>query len=443
MRAIRAMGRITQCLAAIALAAVIPAVPAYAEAMAKVQGTITDVSGQPLAKVEVVIENAVLKDKRLGPIKTKKNGRYIFPFVDTAIENEWRVVPKLEGYKILKVTWKHVDSQKQDRGSGTQTLNAKQEIPVVKPVLVGDVGVNEVDYVMVKEADFESELRKLAGGTPAAPAEAPVPAAGETPPEPAAAPVSGKSITDALDLMKAGKDAEAIPIFTEHLGKNPNNAPVQLTLGRAYVNTKQYDLAIPPLQTALRVNPSQEGAHFYLGIAYSSLGQDEAALQEFLAEIPISPDQDVAYSNAAAIYEKQGKMDEALEYYKKAAEINPQRPELHASLAKIYELKGNQAAAEAEYKALAAADPANAATTWYNIGAIAYNSDKNDDAVRAFRRAVDLDPSHGTAHRELGFALVKQGEFAQAVVHFKKYLELMPKAPDAASIRQMIQDLSR
>jgi tetratricopeptide (TPR) repeat protein len=250
-------------------------------------------------------------------------------------------------------------------------------------------------------------------------------------------------VTEAVDLIKAGKNEEAIPILKEAVGRTPDNGPIQFTLGKTYIATKQYDQAIAPLQKSLAVKPDMAGAHFYLGVAYSEMGQDAQALKEFEAEIPISPQQDSAYSNAAALYEKQGNLDKALEYYKKAAELAPTRPELHASMASIYEKKGDQTAAEAEYKALAESDPAHAAVTWYNVGATAKNSDKNDDAVKAFQKAVAIDPSYAVAHRELGYALVKQGDFKGAVTQFNKYLELLPKAPDAGEIRAMAKQLSQ
>jgi len=112
-------------------------------------------------------------------------------------------------------------------------------------------------------------------------------------------------------------------------------------------------------------------------------------------------------------------------------------------MAQIYEKKGNQAMAEVEYKALADVDPANAAVTWYNIGAIAKNNDKNADAAKAFKKAVELDPKYAQAHRELGYALVQQGDFAGAAAHFKEYLALAPTAPDAGEIKAMVRQLSK
>jgi len=432
-------------------------VPALATDTTKVSGTVVDNTGAPIEKVEIWFENAKIQGKRVGPVKTNKKGKYIYPYLDVGIEPEWKVVPKLPGYLVLKISWKLIDSQRNDRGTSEQILNTKQEIPAIHPVLVGDSGINEVNFILAKEGDFNNALRQAVatqqggGGAPAAvPASAGGAAAaapavqGSAPAAPDAAPAPpSHTVTEAVDLIKAGKNAEAIPILKENLEKNPGNAAVQFTLGKAYINTKEYDQAMAPLQKALSIKPDQAGAHFYLGIAYSQMGQDAEALKEFEAEIPLSPGQDSAYSNAAAIYEKQGNLDKALEYYKKAVEIAPNRPELHASMATIYEKQGNQAAAQAEYKALAEADPQHAAVTWFNIGAIAKNNDKNDEAIKAFQKAVELDPSYAVAHRELGYALVKQGDFKGAVGQFNKYLELSPSAPDAGEVRAMSKQLSR
>jgi Flp pilus assembly protein TadD len=431
--------------------------PAHAEVTAKVTGVVTDDSGQPLEKVEVWFENATIQGKRVGPVKTSKKGKYTYPYLDINIEPLWRVAPKLPGYLVLKVSWKLIDSQRNDRGSNEQIMSTKQELPSIKPVPVGDVGMNEVNFVMVKEADFNNALRQAVAAQQGSGAAAPKPAAaapadpGGSAASPGAAAAAATpppappshTVTEAVDLIKAGKSDQAVPILKEFLETTPDNAAVQFTLGKAYINTKQFDLAIPPLQKALALKPDQAGAHFYLGIAYAQMGQDAEALKEFEAEIPLSPNQDSAYSNAAAIYEKQGNLDKALEYYKKASEIAPNRPELHASMASIYEKKGDQAAAQAEYKALGEADPAHAAVTWFNIGAIAKNNDRNDEAIKAFQKAVELDPAYAAAHKELGYALVKQGDFKGAVAQFNKYLELAPKAPDAGEIRTMAKQLSQ
>src|SRR5258705_11587308 len=152
--ALRQLRSILSVLAGMTTALLLATGSAIASDMTKVSGNITDDKGQPLAKVQVYFENAAIKGKRVGPVKTDKKGHYIHPFLDVGIEPEWRVVPQLPGYMVLKVKWRQVDSERQEQGSNEVTLNSKQEFPTLRPVMVGTDGVNEVNFAMVKEQDF-------------------------------------------------------------------------------------------------------------------------------------------------------------------------------------------------------------------------------------------------------------------------------------------------
>ncbi|HMC82354.1 MAG TPA: hypothetical protein VKL61_03900, partial [Candidatus Polarisedimenticolia bacterium] len=90
--ALRRMRSIPSVLTGVIVALLLATGPAVAGETTKVSGDITDDKGQPLAKVEVYFENAAIKSKRVGPVKTNKKGHYIHPFLDIGIEPEWRVV---------------------------------------------------------------------------------------------------------------------------------------------------------------------------------------------------------------------------------------------------------------------------------------------------------------------------------------------------------------
>jgi regulator of sirC expression with transglutaminase-like and TPR domain len=63
-------------------------------------------------------------------------------------------------------------------------------------------------------------------------------------------------------------------------------------------------------------------------------------------------------------------------------------------------------------------------------------------AEKEFRKALEMNPNHAIAHRNLGVVLAydlkkKDG----AVKEFERYLQLSPNAPDADNIRQTIASL--
>ena len=68
---------------------------------------------------------------------------------------------------------------------------------------------------------------------------------------------------------------------------------------------------------------------------------------------------------------------------------------------------------------------------------------KFDKAVEQYRKAIKIDPTFPNAHRNLAVVLANDlHDTKQAIPEFRKYLELVPDAKDADTIKQMIKDLS-
>jgi len=66
----------------------------------------------------------------------------------------------------------------------------------------------------------------------------------------------------------------------------------------------------------------------------------------------------------------------------------------------------------------------------YNRGNALFGQRKLDEAIAAYRKALDLDPGYPEAHCNLGHALRNKGRFAEALVEFKKGHELGSRRPN-------------
>ena len=63
-----------------------------------------------------------------------------------------------------------------------------------------------------------------------------------------------------------------------------------------------------------------------------------------------------------------------------------------------------------------------------------------DDAVRSYKRALELNPQNASAHCNLGYVLMQQGKLDDAIREFQKTLEIDPDMPQGkADLHQASQ----
>jgi len=62
-----------------------------------------------------------------------------------------------------------------------------------------------------------------------------------------------------------------------------------------------------------------------------------------------------------------------------------------------------------------------------NLGTAYSKSGMHEDAIKAYKQAVDLNPNYTKAHYNLGTAYIKSGMFEDAIVAFQKTISLDPE----------------
>ena len=431
-----------------------PLQPAYADAIARVRGTVKDINGKPLPKVKVYFEAVNIK-KRVGPVTTNKEGVFFIATLDITVAKKWRVIPEMPGYKTVKIHYEIVDSEKQDRGSGDNIPGSKQEYPELSFALVGDVGRNVVDFVVAKETEFlaavQAEKKKrdaaTTGGAAAAPAGAtPVDAgaASGAPGAPAAPAVSGESLTKAKQLADAGRHQEAVDLYRTYLTKDPTGNPaVYYYLGKSLFEAGDDAAAEQAFRKASELKPEMKYAHFFLGNIHLRGERFTEAAEEYEKETALAPDNDRVWFQLGQAYARAGEDDKALAALEKSSGIDPSKSDSYMEMAAIHEKRKDRTKADEAYQKVIALDPKNAATSFFNIGVHAWNENHDREATQAFRKAIEVDPSYAAAHRELARTLTRMQDFEGAVQHYEQYLMLSPSAPDAKEIKEMIVALKR
>ena len=110
-------------------------------------------------------------------------------------------------------------------------------------------------------------------------------------------------------------------------------------------------------------------------------------------------------------------------------DLNPTRLDyLNEALA--LERQGDYEAALTSYR-LALRDHPNDARILQNMAIAFTKTARLDEAIRHYRRALELDPVLAGAHYGLAFLLMRRGDPDGAAQHLKAFLAQPPRGPDA------------
>jgi tetratricopeptide (TPR) repeat protein len=124
-----------------------------------------------------------------------------------------------------------------------------------------------------------------------------------------------------------------------------------------------------------------------------------------------------------------GRRAPALATFSRMLELWPEDAYALASRAHLLAQFGRRDEAIADAVALTSAHPQRSAADWFNLAFLLEGASRLDDAERAFRRAVALDPKLDRAWYGLGLVLIRQRRFDDAVEALRRNTELQPMSP--------------
>lgn len=159
---------------------------------------------------------------------------------------------------------------------------------------------------------------------------------------------------------------------------------------------------------------------------------------------------DLVFGRLGDAYLGDKKYPEAVEAYNKAIAIDPNKAAYHNNVAQALAKSNQTEKALTEYDTAAKLEPAQAATYYFNEGAVLTNTGKIDDAIVAFDKVIAADPTKADAYYWKGVNMVGKaktgadGKFeapAGTAEAFNKYLELAPDGKYADPAKQMLQTI--
>jgi len=248
--------------------------------------------------------------------------------------------------------------------------------------------------------------------------------------------------------MDSGRTAEAEAPLQTHLRLVPQSAEGHCRLGQVYLEAKNYQRAQQYFLAALEILPTSPTARDGLASALAGLGQTEQAEKYRDAEMPaqsadrrepevesVSDEVQLAQTRSAAafaltdigrVHGARGDLPEALKLWTRAAEIDPQHLECRQLLVSIYQQSQEYEKALHFLEQLAAIEPGNPVHQ-VNIGVLASQTGRFDDAEKAFRRVQQLIPDRYEGYAGLAkLYLDGNKDAAEAQRSAQKAVDLAP-----------------
>jgi tetratricopeptide (TPR) repeat protein len=273
---------------------------------ARINGTVTDEQGNPIASAKVVME-LMGQEEVTRDTKTNRKGEWSFIGLGSG---NWRIMASAEGF-IPSETTAFVSQI---------AHNAKIVLTLKKISDVDTSGVQSDDLSLIQQAN---------------------------------------------DLFNERKYEEALSLLQEFLTNNPTAYPTHINIGDCYKEMGEYEKAEEEYNLALEAAKTDEKlgeemtakAMAGIGDIYLKKEDFESAQNYFEQSIELLPDNETLAYNVGEIYFANQKLDEAIRYYGIAIQINPDWGPPYYRRGLVYVSKSDYQSAKEDFQKFLEVDP--------------------------------------------------------------------------------------
>ncbi len=146
----------------------------------------------------------------------------------------------------------------------------------------------------------------------------------------------------------------------------------------------------------VQVSPNSHNAWNNIGDDYDKLNDLESAVKGFTQSTVVKSNYADAYHNRANIFFKMGRYDLARQSYETAISFNPDLYQTYMSLVQIDLIEKNAEQAVKHVVTLVQKTP-NSSQSWFVYGVVLSRLGQRDEAIRSFKKSLELDPKNQSA----------------------------------------------
>ncbi len=217
----------------------------------------------------------------------------------------------------------------------------------------------------------------------------------------------------------------------------PSVSPT-VTYGEAesVFNGKRYSEATEMFAVIAARTPSNAFAHYMLGLSAWKAGDRERAEKAFLVALDRDSNHVKAHLNLARVLLEGGRKGEALPHIEKALVVDPVSVDGYRLMGRVRgEMKEVEPSIDAYRKAISLSEK----DSWSmnNLGFVLIQNGRYDEALGPLARATELTPNVAVFFNNLGMALERTFRYTQAVEAYRVAVSLDSSSKAAGSLKRL------
>jgi len=400
------------------------------------RGDVVDSEGNPIVGAEIIFTAMESANSEPVSAKTNKKGRFFAPNLFSTQGDRFKLEVKMEGMLPVAVRLESRSVNKVLIGDITdKKLTYGQSLP---NVFIRPLGEGIVSLTLAPESEVMAAAQETMNAIAATSGEA---ASGDGAATPAAPPARD-AWDEALSLAGDGDYAEAVPFFEKAIEKQPEEYDRREAYAKVLYQLERFDDAQAQAQAAVEINPNAISPRMVMYSSYVSQKAYDDAKRVLNEAREIAPENLNVLEQLAYVSLQQNNKQEAISSYEQIVALDAEKTDAWIQLGDLYAQTGQSDKSEQAFEKVSELAPDDAHQVFFNIGALLVNKPDRTDAdtkkaIDSFRKAIELKPSYGEAHKQLAFALLGTGDSAGAKAALQQYVAVAPNAPDAAQMKSL------
>ncbi len=221
-------------------------------------------------------------------------------------------------------------------------------------------------------------------------------------------------LQQARALIRAGKPAQAVPIYEELLGASPQNPSLVMNLAIALFQAGEFERAAEQCRTALSLRPGWGSALLFLGASHLRLGEAAQAIEFLEKAAEAQPDERNTRLMLGEALLQTGRAADSISHLEKASELLPNNPRVWYSLARAYSSLARERLGEIESSGRESA-------YWHALAGDDFvRREQLGRALEHYRKALEMQPKMGSLHASVASLYEQAGRKDWAALESEK-----------------------